>query len=220
MLTRFLDITISLVVIFLFIPLLAPVALILRFTGEGEIFYSQNRIGKDGRSFGVIKFATMLKDSPNTLTGTITIKNDPRVLPFGRFLRKTKINELPQLINIMIGDMSFIGPRPLTIENFNAYVEDVQNLISSTTPGLSGIGSIIFRDEEALLDRADNSIRFYHDFIAPYKGELECWYIQNNSLKIYFILIFLTVHFVIFPKSNLVWRIFPDLPKPPPVLHS
>ena len=92
--------------------MLVPVAIVLRLTGEGEVFFLQERVGKDGKPFKLYKFATMLKNSPNMGTGTVTLKHDPRVLPVGRFLRKTKINELPQLLNILIGDMSVVGPRP------------------------------------------------------------------------------------------------------------
>jgi lipopolysaccharide/colanic/teichoic acid biosynthesis glycosyltransferase len=90
-----------------------PLALLLKLTGEGEVFYIQPRTGKGGKPFGLIKLATMLKDSPNLPGGEVTLANDPRVLPLGRFLRKTKLNELPQLWNIFKGEMSFVGPRPL-----------------------------------------------------------------------------------------------------------
>ena len=103
--------------------------ILLKFTGEGDIFFYQDRIGKNGKYFKLYKFATMLRNSPNIATGTITIKNDPRILPLGRILRKTKINELPQLFNILIGDMSFIGPRPLTPQNFKYYDTKTQNTI-------------------------------------------------------------------------------------------
>src|SRR5207237_6029984 len=86
---------------------------LLRVTGEGEVFYRQERVGRGGKRFRILKFATMLKDSPNLSGGDITVDKDPRVLPCGHFLRKTKINELPQLLNVIDGDMSIIGPRPL-----------------------------------------------------------------------------------------------------------
>ena len=101
---RFFDILFSGFALLVLSPLLVPVMSILKLTGEGYIFYVHPRIGRDGKIFKLLKFATMLKDSPNLGTGDITINNDPRVLPFGRILRKTKINELPQLINIFIGD--------------------------------------------------------------------------------------------------------------------
>ena len=117
-LTRIFDILISLSALFILSPVLIPIMFLLRFTGEGDIFYLQTRIGLNKKRFEVIKFATMLKDSPNMGTGPITTRNDPRVLPVGRVLRKTKINELPQLINIIMGTMSIVGPRPLMEKQF------------------------------------------------------------------------------------------------------
>ena len=125
-----------------------PLMFILRVSGEGEIFFLQNRVGRGGKDFKLYKFATMLKDSPKIGTGTISMKNDPRVLPVGKILRKTKINELPQLINVLVGDMSIIGPRPLTLKSFDLYSLDVQQAIKKVKPGLSGVGSIVFRKEE------------------------------------------------------------------------
>src|SRR5580765_5301790 len=104
---RFTDIILSLIVIMILSPLFLVIIIILKLTGEGEVFYRQKRVGLDGALFGVFKFATMAKNSENTGTGLITIKGDPRVFPVGRFLRKTKINEFPQILNILIGDMSF-----------------------------------------------------------------------------------------------------------------
>ena len=103
MLIRLFDIFFSLLALLFLLPLFAPIVLILRFTGEREIFYRQERIGRHGTPFALLKFATMLRNSPTIGAGEITVKNDPRVLPFGRFLRKTKINELPQLFNILLG---------------------------------------------------------------------------------------------------------------------
>ena len=116
---RFFDIFFSGLALLVLSPLFIILILILRFSGEGEIFFLQERIGKDNKPFMLFKFATMLKNSPHIGTGTITVKNDPRVLPIGKFLRKSKINELPQLINIFKGDMSSIGPRPLTLKAFS-----------------------------------------------------------------------------------------------------
>ena len=220
MFQRMFDVFFSLFALALISPLLIPIAVLLRLTGENEIFYKQERLGRDAIKFDLLKFATMLKDSPNLGSGTITLKNDPRILPMGRFLRKTKINELPQLLNILRGDMSFIGPRPLTSETFNAYSAEVQQQISSVLPGLSGVGSIMFRDEESLLGSAEDSVEFYHNVIAPYKGALENWYVQNISLINYFKLILLTVLVVVFPKSRLIWWMFRDLPEPPESLKT
>ena len=117
MLARFFDIFLSSLAITALSPLLIPVMLVLALTGEGKIFFRQERIGKGMKAFKLLKFATMLENSPNMGSGTITTKNDPRILPVGRLLRKTKINELPQLINIFLGDMSIIGPRPLCFQS-------------------------------------------------------------------------------------------------------
>ena len=99
---RFFDVLLSAIALFILLPLFLPITILLKSTGEGEVFFLQERIGKDGKKFMLFKFATMLKNSPNIGTATVTMKNDPRVLPVGRFLRKTKINELPQLLNIFL----------------------------------------------------------------------------------------------------------------------
>lgn len=217
---RCFDIVFSLFWLVILTPLLLVVMVFLRFSGEGEVFFFQERLGYKGSIFHLCKFATMLKNSPNLSTGTITTKNDFRILPLGRILRKTKINELPQLFNILCGDMSFIGPRPLTTEVFKLYSKKIQAVINETHPGLSGIGSIIFRNEEEILSSEEVGLEFYRSIIAPYKGCLECWYSEHRNLYVYFILILLTIWAVIFPKSGIVWHIFPDLPAPPSVLKA
>ncbi len=212
---RIFDILFSGILIIFLSILLLPIVLILSVTGEKKVFYLQDRIGRNGKLFKLFKFATMLEDSPNMYNGTITVRNDPRVLPFGKFLRKYKLNELPQLINILIGDMSLIGPRPLVQSHFNYYGTDIQNKILLVRPGLSGVGSIIFRDEEKWISKSKNKKKYYNEVIAPYKGKLEIWYIKNKSIINYFILIFLTMEVVINPKSKLIWKIIKDLPPPP-----
>lgn len=217
---RLFDIIFSGLALLILAPLLVPIMILLRFTGEGEIFYVQQRVGAKGRMFGLLKFATMLKNSPSIGTGTVTVKNDPRVLPMGGFLRKTKINELPQLINILVGDMSIVGPRPQDKRCFDVFPRDVQSEIVKVKPGLSGIGSIFFRDEEDLLHEVANPTRFYDEVIAPYKGALEKWYVKNATLTNYFLVIFVTAWVVIFPKSRIAWSVFKGLPVPPPELRA
>lgn len=212
---RFFDIVFSGLTLLLLSPFLVPIVIILKLTGEGEVFFLQERIGKDGKKFKLYKFATMLKNSPNIGTGTVTMKGDPRVLPVGTFLRKTKINELPQLLNIFFGDMSVIGPRPLTTQTFEAYSENIQSLIKQVRPGLSGIGSIIFRGEEDIMHGAKASVNFYSNVIAPYKGALEEWFVFNKSLYIYFVAIFVTAWAVLVPSTTIAWRVFKDIPEPP-----
>jgi lipopolysaccharide/colanic/teichoic acid biosynthesis glycosyltransferase len=212
---RFVDILFSSLAILVLSPLLVPIVIILKCSGEGEVFFLQERIGKEGKLFKLFKFATMLKDSPNLGTGTVTMRGDPRVLPVGKFLRKTKINELPQLLNIFFGDMSVIGPRPLTAQTFGSYSESTQAVIKKVRPGLSGVGSIIFRGEEDIMHGAAASVDFYDNVIAPYKGALEEWFVSNKGLYIYFIAIFTTVWAVLFPKTKVAWAVFKGLPEPP-----
>jgi len=217
---RFFDIVFTSLALFVLSPLMIAIVIILRFSGEGEIFYKQNRVGINGKHFGLLKFATMLKNSPNLGTGNMTVKNDTRILPLGSFLRKTKVNELPQLLNILFGDMSIIGPRPLTQDHFDGYLPVVQEAIYSVRPGLSGVGSVVFRNEEEMLHQHTDVKQFYKDSISPYKGILETWYVKNNGLFTYFMLLAVTAWVLIFSQSKAVWKVFPSLPKPPVALNK
>ena len=220
MLIRFFDLVLSSLALIVLSPLLIPIVLFLKFSGEGEIFFLQERVGKNREMFKLFKFATMLKDSPSMGTGTVTMKNDPRVLPAGKFLRKTKINELPQLLNVFIGHMSLVGPRPQAPRCFDAFPLESQNIIVQVKPGLSGIGPIVFRVEEDILEGHSGTLDFYDNVIGPYKGDIEAWYVGKQGLIAYFSLILLTVWVVLFPKSDLVWRLFKDLPSPPDILKK
>jgi lipopolysaccharide/colanic/teichoic acid biosynthesis glycosyltransferase len=217
---RILDIFFSSLALLVLSPLLVPIAVILRFSGEGEVFYFQERIGRNGKPFRLFKFATMLKNSPNIGTGTVTMKGDPRVLPVGKFLRKTKINELPQLLNILIGDMSVIGPRPLAQQAFSTYPEHAQRIVTQVRPGLSGVGSIIFHQEEEILAGKAASMDFYKAVLGPFKSSLEVWYVNNQSLATYFSAIILTILVIILPNSSIAWRAFSGLPVPPDELKK
>lgn len=212
---RFFDLLFSGMALLVLSPLLVPIALLLRFTGEGEVFFLQERVGLNGKTFSLYKFATMLKNSPNMGTGTITLKGDPRVLPVGHFLRKTKINELPQLLNILLGDMSVVGPRPQTPRCFQAYPGDLQKIIIQVKPGLSGLGPVVFRGEEDILSDHASSVDFYDRVIAPYKGKVEAWYVDHQTLSTYFLVILVTIWVVARPASDIVWRVFKGLPVPP-----
>ena len=220
MLIRFFDVLLSGMALVVLSPLLISIMLFLKFSGEGEIFFLQERVGKNREMFKLFKFVTMLKDSPSMGTGTVTMKNDPRVLPAGKFLRKTKVNELPQLINVFIGHMSLVGPRPQAPRCFDAFPVESQDIIVQVKPGLSGIGPIVFRGEEDILEGYSGTLDFYDNVIGPYKGDVEAWYVAKQGLTAYFSLILLTVWVVLFPKSDLVWRLFKDLPSPPDILKK
>ncbi len=212
---RLLDIVLSLTAILILTPLLIPICIILLLTGEHKVFYLQERVGFKNKKFKIIKFATMLSDSPNMGTGSLTTRNDPRVLPFGKFLRKSKINELPQIFNILIGNMSIVGPRPQMEVDFQKYSVKIQNEIYDVKPGLTGLGSIIFRDEENLLSsiKDQNPHVYYEEKIAPYKGEVEVWYKENISIILDLKLIFITIWVVLFPKSNILSSLIKGMPK-------
>lgn len=218
---RLFDLIVSGLSILVLSPLLLPIILLLRITGEGEVFFSQERMGKGGSLFSLHKFATMLKDSPNIGTGTLTVQNDPRILPLGKFLRKTKINELPQLFNVFKGDMSIVGPRPQSLRNFSAFSEDVKKKIMLVPPGLTGLGSIYFSDEEAMLTSAVHQDEFYDSVIMPYKGQLEIWYVNHATILIDLKIVYVTALKIIFPKLKLnLSKFFNEIPSPPKELQK
>ena len=191
------DVLLALIALVCVSWLLLPCMLILWCTGEHKVWYLQKRVGYRNRMFSIFKFATMLKNSPNMGTGSLTTRNDPRVLPFGRFLRKTKINELPQILNVLSGTMSIVGPRPQMKVDFERFPEHVQRVIYNVRPGITGLGSIVF---------------------APYKGELEIWYQQHASLWLDIKLIFLTAWVIVKPESELPFRWLKGLPEQPEYL--
>ena len=217
LLKRVFDVLSSGIAIIILSPLLIPVIIGLKLTGEGYIFYKQERVGHKNKIFLIWKFATMLKNSANMPGGIMTTKKDPRITPMGGFLRKSKINELPQLFNIFFGSMSVVGPRPVMIVSFEAYPNEVQKVIYNVMPGLTGIGSIIFRDEEELISEVKNNggdlWEFYRNKIYPFKGELEIWYQNHKSFFLDIKLILLTVWVIIIPTSKIYQKWFKNLPR-------
>lgn len=212
-LKRFFDVLCSLLAILVLLPFMLPIIILLLLTGEHHVFYRQQRVGYKNKIFYIWKFATMLKNSPNMGTGEITLRKDPRLLPLGNFLRMSKINELPQLINILTGEMSVVGPRPLMPVSFKRYTPQVQEVIYNSKPGLTGIASVIFRDEEALVSNSSlPPAEFYDTYIFPYKGELELWYLKNMSFSTDVKIIFLTAWSILSPKNELAKKFFPELP--------
>ena len=212
---RILDLCVALGMIIPLLPLMAVVAIILKLTGEHQALYFQPRRGARGEHFGLMKFVTMVANAENMGTKDITVRNDPRVLPFGRFLRKTKINELPQLLNVLKGDMSIVGWRPLMDAGFDGYPDEVQQELIKVRPGLTGMGSIIFRDEEKILEITDKEfVDCYREDILPYKGALELWYIRHQTIGLDIKIILATAIAVLLPSSQSYLNMFPDLPRP------
>ena len=213
-LKRIVDILIATVALILLSPVFIPSVIILMLTGEHKVFYFQKRVGYKNRPFYICKFATMLKNSPNMGTGEITLRNDSRVTRVGKILRLTKINELPQIINVFKGDMSIVGPRPLMEVSFKLYSSTVQGIIYNCKPGMTGIGSLVFRDEEKMVSEAEDTKAMYQD-IFNYKGSLELWYQRHASLYTDFKIIFLTAWSILVPQTQLIQKIFKDLPPRP-----
>jgi lipopolysaccharide/colanic/teichoic acid biosynthesis glycosyltransferase len=211
------DIAISGILLIFLAPLLIPIMIGLKLTGEGYVFYKQNRVGYKNQSFLIWKFATMLKNSPNMTGGIMTTNKDPRITPMGGFLRKSKINELPQLINIFKGDMSIVGPRPVMPISFEVYPSNIKESIYNSMPGLTGIGSIVFRDEDVLIndikERGGDAWDFYKNTIYPFKGKLEIWYQDRRSFFIDLLLIFITAWVIFKPNSKIYEKLFKTLPK-------
>ncbi len=210
----------SLILIIICLPFVIPIIIALKLSGEGHIWYFQERVGYKNSSFYIWKFATMLKDSPNIGAGKFTLMNDPRVTTVGKFLRKSKINEIPQLINVLLGNMSLVGPRPQIKAYFDLYPKNMQAHIYNSIPGMTGIGSIVFRNEEKILSKSDLPIKEFHArYITPYKGELELWYNQNKSFWTDTKILILTIWKVFLPDSQILYHWFPCLPEKPEGLH-
>lgn len=210
---RLIDVAASFLAILVLSPLLLIIIVLLSVTGEREVFYFQERVGYRNRRFKIWKFATMVKNSPNIGTGTLTLRNDPRVTRIGRVLRMSKLNELPQLFNVLIGDMSLIGPRPLMVKDFERYSLEIREQIYDVKPGITGIGSVVFRDEELLVsNHPGDKFEYYKNTIMPYKGALELWYKDNVSFKTDMLILFITAWKVISPNSEAIQKVFPGLP--------
>lgn len=212
---RIADVLLASLLLFATLPIWIIVVPVLWVTGEGHVFFRQPRVGKGGKMIHLLKFTTMLEGSSTMGAGELTLHDDPRVLPVGRWLRKTKINELPQLINVINGDMSLVGARPQTPKYFLAFSRDAQDAIKHAKPGLTGLASIMFRDEETILASVQDPVMFDLQVIMPYKGRLEKWYLEHSTFKTYLLLVLLTAWVLFVPKSQIYWRWLKDLPPPP-----
>jgi len=218
---RILDIVLALTALLILSPFFLVILVILAFVGKHPLFFIQERIGYKNKVFKIIKLNTMYKNSDHGGTNSLSTDNDARVIPFRRFLRKTKIDELPQLLNILQGSMSVVGARPQMPVDFQKYSPEVQKHIYDTLPGVTGIGSIIFRNEEKWISNANGDKHaFYREHISPYKGSVELWYQNNVTFKNDILIILLTVCVLINPKCELMYKVFKDLPPKPEVFNG
>jgi len=188
---RIFDIIFSLLGLILLLPLLFLIALFLKIETKGPVFYLQTRVGKNNIDFRIFKFRTMNVGSDKK--GFLTIGDrDPRVTKVGYFLRKYKLDELPQLINVLANDMSFVGPRP-EIRQYVDYYSDDDLLILSVKPGITDLASIYFRNEVELLKNANDPEALYIQTILPKKLELNKKYINSNNILTDFKIILTTI---------------------------
>lgn len=189
--TRVFDILFSFFGLLILSPFFVIIWLIIVLTSRGGGFYTQNRVGKDGKDFSLYKFRSMRKDADKGSLITVGGR-DSRITKIGYFIRKFKIDELPQLFNVLIGDMSLVGPRPEVRRYVDLYSEE-QKKVLSVRPGITDYASIEYVDENEILGKADNPDEVYVSQIMPDKINLNMKYIENKSVKEYFKIIFLTV---------------------------
>jgi len=188
---RFFDIFFSTLGLIILSPLFLLLAIWIKIDSKGPTFYKQLRVGKDGKDFYLYKFRTMVVDADKK--GFITVgKRDPRITRTGYYLRKYKLDELPQLMNVLRGEMSFVGPRPEVRKYVNMYTEE-QRKVLSVKPGITDYASIQYIDENIVLAKSDDPERTYIDIIIPEKIRYNMKYIEHQSVKEYFKIIFLTI---------------------------
>ncbi len=214
---RVLDVVLSGLLMIVLPPLYLIVSVLLRFVGRSpqpgsargnpsqereDVLFRQERVGRSGAEFTLLKFTTMASGSAGA--GDITYGDDPRVLPAGRWLSALKIDELPQLWNTFVGEMSLVGPRPLTSRAFHCYSPRVQEIVKSMRPGVTGVGSLVFRNEDRILAQAPGDPKEYYDnVIIPLKGQLETWYFAHRSLYVDLLILACTLVAVPWPRSRL-----------------
>ncbi|MGO1368560.1 sugar transferase [Senegalia sp. (in: firmicutes)] len=174
------DFIVSLIGLICLLPVFFVIAILIKIDSKGPVFFKQVRVGKDIKEFKIFKFRTMIQDSEKKGM-QITVGRDSRITKFGYVLRRTKIDELPQLINILIGDMSFVGPRPEVPKYIEMYTEQQQNILK-IKPGITDLASIEYRDENTLLSDSNNPEETYIKEIMPRKIQLNVEYLRRFSI--------------------------------------
>ncbi|MBN1393473.1 MAG: sugar transferase [Pirellulales bacterium] len=180
--------------IFLLSPLLFVTAALVKLTSRGPVLFRQQRTGRGGKQFYILKFRTMVADAPEK-GGQITFGADPRITPVGRILRKTKIDELPQLFNVLRGDMGLVGPRPEVRKYVDMFADDYREILR-VRPGITDLASVKFRDEAAILGAAADPEREYVERVLPEKIRLAKEYVRRQSLLFDIWIIFGTLYYL------------------------
>ena len=188
---RFFDFILSLVGLVVLAPILIVLAIWIKIDSKGPVFYKQVRVGQNGIDFGLFKFRSMVVDADKK--GLITVGGrDPRITRSGYFIRKYKLDELPQLINVLVGDMSLVGPRPEVRKYVDLYTDEQQKVLS-VKPGITDYASIEYMDENEILGKSSDPEKTYIEEIMPEKIKYNMKYINNKNLFEYFKIILLTV---------------------------
>ncbi len=176
---RIFDIIVSLIILLIFLPVGLIMAIWILFESKGGVFYQQERIGKFGKPFLILKFRSMRKDADKL--GKLTVGRDPRITKSGHFLRKFKLDEFPQFVNVLKGEMSIVGPRPEVKEFVDLYTED-QRQILNVKPGITDYASVEYFNENEMLGKSDDPHKTYIEVIMPAKIELNKKYLANPTL--------------------------------------
>jgi lipopolysaccharide/colanic/teichoic acid biosynthesis glycosyltransferase len=194
---RLFDLVVALLGLIILSPLLLGLAILVLVTMGWPVFYAQERVGRGGRLFRIIKFRSMIRKADRQ-GPAFTAGGDPRITAVGRFLRRYKLDELPQLINVLKGDMSLVGPRP-EVPEYVAYYTEAQKKVLTVRPGLTDTASIVYRDEERVLARYDDARQAYIEKIMPAKLKLNLAYVEKAGLRTDLALIFKTL-------EKIFWR--------------
>lgn len=203
MIKRLFDFLCSFFGILVLAPLMLAVALIIKLTSKGPVLYAQARVGLREKIFRVYKFRTMV-DKADAMGSSVTTDVDPRITPLGRFLRKTKLDELPQLFNVLRGDMSLVGPRPEVPEIVAKYMPGMRGIFA-VRPGITSVATLHFRQEEVILSKAPDPDRFYDEVVVPLKVELAMEHVRRNSFSFDLLILGATV-WALTPFAN-IWPI-------------
>jgi lipopolysaccharide/colanic/teichoic acid biosynthesis glycosyltransferase len=189
--TRFLDIMLALIALLIFSPVFILLAIRIKLDTRGDIFYKQKRVGMYGKEFYLYKFRSMRIDADKESLLTFG-DADERITPSGAFMRKYKLDELPQLFNVLIGQMSMVGPRP-EVKKYTELYTNEQKAVLNVRPGITDMASVTYYNENSLLEKQDNPEQYYIKYIMPDKIRLNMMYINNPSVYNYFKIIMLTL---------------------------
>ena len=212
-LKRFFDLIFSALGIIIFSPIILLCCILIMLTGEFSPIYLSNRVGKKNKLFKIYKLKTM-RDIKHEPTHHFTDHNDSRITFLGKILRATKLDELPQFFNILFGDLSFVGPRPQVPEIYDKYDAETKASLKTIKPGVTGLGSLVFRNESQLLEQVEPNERgnFYDNTIVYSKGNIEKWYVKNRGFILDTKILIFTLIILFFTRATKFIDYFIGIP--------